>query len=212
MKNKDINFRIASVLPSQFSLTAGFVSPTGNTTASILYSASNDVSCQWNGTNSKSITIQTGSTAILDCKRINQNQKSYVNVIRTDNGNTRPLTLNWESYDKDGNPVDSIDVLQKRISLLEDEIAISQKMSVVAFMSESCPNGWYPVNNAQGRFLRGIDLSGSLTIDPDGRRQPASIQNDMIKKHTHAYKSGFHDGQSNSGTGADPNRKNYELT
>jgi len=51
------------------------------------------------------------------------------------------------------------------------------KGAVIAFDSDSCP--------AYGRFIRGIDKSGSGT-DPDGQRSPNSLQNDELGSHSHS--------------------------
>ncbi|MCY4389376.1 MAG: hypothetical protein OXC18_19955 [Desulfurellaceae bacterium] len=59
--------------------------------------------------------------------------------------------------------------------------------AVVAFESEDCPpEGWEEYKLAYGRFVRGIDRSGS-EVDPDGERNPGSYQEDTFKKHTHGY-------------------------
>ncbi|WP_299497358.1 hypothetical protein [uncultured Shewanella sp.] len=59
--------------------------------------------------------------------------------------------------------------------------------AVVAFDSMQCPKGWKDFKPAYGHFIRGIDDSGTL-IDPDGKRKPASLQADAIKRHTHVQR------------------------
>jgi hypothetical protein len=149
---------------------------------------------------------------VFECKRGDPSHKSFVSIVRTDAGRDAPLTLPWQAYDTQGNPIDALAALQERLRSLEISVAQSEENSVVGFKSDECPKGWSEVPEARGRFLRGIDTSGSTAIDPDGRRQPGAIQNDLIGKHTHAYYSGFHNGQSNSGTGYDPNKKDAVLT
>ncbi|MCF2858405.1 hypothetical protein L1286_13030 [Pseudoalteromonas sp. SMS1] len=56
--------------------------------------------------------------------------------------------------------------------------------AVLAINSEQCPDGWIPWHNAQGRFLRGINLSDQL-IDPDGKRSVGHLQADAIAYHQH---------------------------
>ncbi|MFV9668301.1 hypothetical protein ACNY68_04805 [Pantoea sp. KXB25] len=209
---KDMQFNVDSVLPAQFSMSVGFVSSDSSVkNASVSYSASTGVSCHWNNTPGVEKIIPTGSTSYIECNRTDQTQKAYVKIIRTDSATIQPLTLNWQAYDKNGYPLDTLKEFGSRLKALEMDMINLQKGSVVGFMSDNCPTGWTPVVNAQGRFLRGIDSSGSNNIDPSGKRTPGSIQEDMLKKHTHNYKSGFHDGQSNSGTGADPNKKDSTL-
>jgi hypothetical protein len=66
--------------------------------------------------------------------------------------------------------------------------------AVVSFNRASgCSDGWNEFKPAYGRFIRGIDKTGS--IDPDGLRSPSSIQDDMIKTHSH---------QANMEVGAEP--------
>lgn len=210
---KNMKFNVDTVLPAEFSITVGFVSQGHNDNkASVSYSASSGVTCHWNGSETNSIEIPTGSTYFLECKRPDQTKKSFVKIIRTDSTESPPLTLSWQAYDVQGNPINTLIAFDERIKVLETELSQLQDRSVVGFMSEKCPYGWTPVQNAQGRFLRGIDSSGSTKIDPSGIRIPGSVQEDMLAKHTHIYKSGFHDGQSNSGTGADPNKKDSVLT
>ncbi|HBL7009234.1 TPA: hypothetical protein LSH92_004474 [Citrobacter koseri] len=211
MKN-DTKFNVDSVLPKEFSMSIGFASSDlHNQNASLVYSTSDGVTCAWNDSKTKSTVVPSGATTFLECKRSNQTQKSYVKVIRTDTATYLPLTLNWQAYNDQGLPVDTLSAFDGRLKKIEIEISQQQKDSVIGFMSSNCPSGWIPVPNAQGRFLRGIDSSGTTIIDPAGKRVPGSIQEDMIAKHTHTYQSGFHTGQSNNGTGADPNKKNPQL-
>lgn len=51
--------------------------------------------------------------------------------------------------------------------------------AVIAFNLSSCPSGWSEYAPAYGRFIRGIDKSGT-GIDPDGVRAPGSTQADMV--------------------------------
>lgn len=209
LQNRDMRFNVntASVLPKEFSMYVGFTSSINNqSSATVAYSSSSDVTCQWNGNANKTAAIPTGSTIALECKRSDQTVKSYVSIARTDAGRDIPLTLPWQTYDHLGNPVDALATLQRKVTRLESEAAIAEKNSVVAFLAQTCPSGWRAIQDAQGRFLRGIDNTGAN--DPDGKRSPGSLQADTVGKHTHTYQSGFHEGQSNSGTGADSNKKN----
>lgn len=56
--------------------------------------------------------------------------------------------------------------------------------AVMPFDLASCPEGWSTYAPAQGRFIRGLDPSG--TVDPDGAtRTVGSIQDDDFAAHTH---------------------------
>lgn len=48
--------------------------------------------------------------------------------------------------------------------------------AIMAFDLTSCPTGWSEYTAAYGRFLRGIDKSGT-NIDPSGQRAPGDLQN-----------------------------------
>ncbi len=56
---------------------------------------------------------------------------------------------------------------------------------VLAFTAQECPNGWSEYAPAYGRFIRGIDNSGT-GIDPDGKRPAGNLQAEQLKAHSHA--------------------------
>lgn len=82
------------------------------------------------------------------------------------------------------------------ISKIPDIISVPSG-AVVAFDAETCPSeGWKEYKAAYGRFVRGIDRSGS-NVDPDGERNPGSLQEDEFKAHNHSeqrFKIGTHCG------------------
>lgn len=57
--------------------------------------------------------------------------------------------------------------------------------AVVAFNSRECPIGWDEYALAYGRFIRGID-KGNGKIDPDGKRDIGSTQDEDFLSHSHA--------------------------
>lgn len=57
--------------------------------------------------------------------------------------------------------------------------------AVMAFNLAACPTGWAEYTPAYGRFIRGIDKSGTA-IDPDGQRALGNIQADNLKAHIHS--------------------------
>lgn len=72
---------------------------------------------------------------------------------------------------------------------------------IQAFDLATCPDGWSEYTAARGRFLRGIDPTG--TNDPDGVRVAGSTQADEFKSHTHAvrtYQGSAGSGVANVGT------------
>lgn len=60
--------------------------------------------------------------------------------------------------------------------------------AIMAFDLASCPTGWTEYALARGRFLRGIDSTG--TNDPDGVRTLGSTQDDAYKSHVHGAADG----------------------
>lgn len=60
--------------------------------------------------------------------------------------------------------------------------------AIMAFDLEECPSGWSIYTAAQGRFLRGIDPSG--TLDIDGVRAVGNVQTSQIQDHQHTMFAG----------------------
>lgn len=69
--------------------------------------------------------------------------------------------------------------------------------AVIAFNSNICPSGWREYSRAYGRFIRGIDKADS-GIDPDGRREVGSIQNEQFRGHSHTRPRGVYDAHGGS--------------
>ena len=66
--------------------------------------------------------------------------------------------------------------------------------AVISFELDDCPgSAWEEYKAAHGRFIRGIDRSGS-GVDPDGERNPGSMQEDMLASHAHVYRAPRHYG------------------
>ena len=129
LKSKDVvEFSIdpASILPTEFSMSVSFnKAAVGGDSTQITWSASKDVTCQWDrpdSTNEKTRVVAAGTQAILECSRPFGGQRSYVRLIRNDGTQTNPLTVPWQAYDLDGNPVDAMFVLQSRIKNVEGSL------------------------------------------------------------------------------------------
>ena len=61
----------------------------------------------------------------------------------------------------------------------------------MAFNLTSCPLGWSDYTPAYGRFLRGIDQTGSTAVDPSGKRAPGNQQADAFASHNHNIQGVF---------------------
>lgn len=74
------------------------------------------------------------------------------------------------------------------------------KGAVLAFNLSECPEtlGWNEYEPARGKFIRGIDPTGSNEIDPDGKRAPGSSQEDEFKDHTHGVRVAYALGGDNT--------------
>ena len=75
--------------------------------------------------------------------------------------------------------------------------------AVMAFDLTACPTGWTEYEPARGRFLRGIDPTG--TNDPDGVRAAGSVQADEFKAHTHSQTQNMYHYSQNMGGGFNGN-------
>lgn len=84
-----------------------------------------------------------------------------------------------------------ISSLQAAIDRQAAEIAKIPKGAVVPFEASDCPIGWTDYLPAQGRFIRGIDKIGA--VDPDGRRQPGTLQKDQFAEHRHERPAAVYD-------------------
>lgn len=147
------NVNLGSVLPDEFSMSVAFVSQvSGSQTAKLAFSTSSGISCKWNGANDSTLTMTSGTSAILECTRTDQTRRGYVNVVRTDAGSGAPLILPWQEYTKDGVPVDTVLSLRKAIAALQEEMNINT--ANVASLSQSeievfkCPTGNSVSHNA----------------------------------------------------------------
>ena len=61
--------------------------------------------------------------------------------------------------------------------------------AIMAFDLATCPTGWSEYTPAYGRFLRGIDKSGT-GIDPAGTRTAGNVQADELRSHSHPFTDG----------------------
>jgi hypothetical protein len=181
---KDLVFSLneGSILPTDFMLTASFKSSiVGVMSVNVEASSSSGVACKWNGTNSSKKSLPSGGSAILTCSRKDQSRKSSVTVVGTSIASAPPVVMPWKAYDKDGNPKDTIVSMAEQIRKLQASLV----SSVVAFASDSCPQGWVEYKEAYGLFIRGIDKSGN-NIDPSGLRKVGDpMQPDVVGPHTH---------------------------
>lgn len=159
LTDKDVKFNVnvGSVLPTEFSLTASFRSSTGQTSTTIDYSSSQDVTCKWDGQIGNRKIINNGTSSILKCNRGDQSRRSFVEVVWTGGGGVT-LTLPWQAYNSSGIPVDSLTTLQQVVAGLRSQVnGLSANFGRIRFEygsigmkavntrplhdSSQCPNG-----------------------------------------------------------------------
>lgn len=122
------NLDIASILPNEFSMAASFNSDVAAAnTAKLAFSAASGVECSWEGGDEKTITISSGSTALVRCTRADATKKAYVTFVRKDGAGNAPMTLPWPAYNDEGIPIDTVEALQ---SNLATTISATQKLGV----------------------------------------------------------------------------------
>lgn len=160
-----------------------------NSQARLSVTASPGFTCKWDGRPDSSVTMDANSAVALQCTRASAQTEGYVKIVANNIGGARPLTLNWQTYGEDGLPSDLARANAARLEQANAKLeALNQSLhgAVVAFDALQCPSGWDEYLPAQGRFIRGIDNSGS-GADPDGKRAPGTLQGDDNKLHSHGY-------------------------
>jgi hypothetical protein len=135
MSKRDLKFNVNlnSILPTEFSISASFVSSTGQANAVVTYVSSKDVVCRWDGGDGEVREIMSGSSAILECERPDPRTASYVSVVRKNGAGQELLTLPWPRYDESGVAVDSLAALSGKITALQSKM---QEIDVAAGRSD----------------------------------------------------------------------------
>lgn len=188
MKGAKMTFTLNSLLNKSITISVGN-STNVAAPAEIAFDTSGDAKCEWKtkGASQETLSLPTGSSALLKCSRKNTDEESaiIITVISDSNGNS--LTIPWAALDKDGVPIDHLRLLNKKFETAIANLDIASKQltsAVVSFSSTQCPSGWEEYAPAYGRFIRGIDKSGGKT-DPVGLREPGALQDDQFRKHSH---------------------------
>lgn len=167
MTKQDLRFNVnlASVLPTQFSMSVAFTSSVKNSiNAKLAYSASDGIKCKWDTSETRSVSMASGSSAILDCSRPDQTKRGYITVVRGDATSSDPLTLPWQAYSKDGVPVDAMASLQKTITGLQGDLAsVSNNLLQVKNRKLECQ-----VAEAQSAVTRGPSVEAVIPLNLRG--------------------------------------------
>jgi len=189
MKGAKMTFTLNSLLNKSISIYVGnstnVVAP-----AQIAFDTAGDAKCEWipkEPSQEKTISLPTGSSALLKCSRTNTDEESAIIITAFSDSYGNSLTIPWAALDKNGMPIDYLKLLNKKFETAIANLDMASKQlagAVVSFSSTQCPSGWEEYVPAYGRFIRGIDKSGGKT-DLDGLRAPGTLQDDQFKKHSH---------------------------
>ncbi|WP_242183602.1 hypothetical protein [Sphingomonas sp. CARO-RG-8B-R24-01] len=179
-------------------------SPSSGNAESIAFTTSLGVHCNWSNpagqaSQGSSVVLRSNTTANLICSRNSASTLDSVSIFAATRADSE-VVIPWDSY-TDGVPDSLLQRLQKAIADL-DAVTVSTRNAVVAFNANTCPAGWSEFTLAQGRFIRGLDRTGT-NIDPAGLRQVGSTQDDQFKEHSHTRPQDvWDDGSPNDGTQA----------
>jgi hypothetical protein len=135
---------------------------------------------------------QSGLISVQEAKK--QNNESHFLDIPINNQNIHISCSRKEASIESGKEVKTLKYEEGTVKIFTtgpmfsitlpevvEEYHHTPKNSVLAFKSNTCPAGWEPYTDLYGRFIRGLDLNG--TIDPG--RKLGSKQEDEFKKHNH---------------------------
>nr|VFJ78784.1 MAG: hypothetical protein BECKFW1821C_GA0114237_12033 [Candidatus Kentron sp. FW] len=96
-----------AILAKVFSISVSFNPKNREEIATLIYSAADDITCNWDGQlENESKHVLTGpSTALLKCNRENADKQSYVKIANTTSSGDSQLTLPWYAHTDEGIPV-----------------------------------------------------------------------------------------------------------
>jgi hypothetical protein len=187
LSSANLGFSVNSVIPKEILFSAR--NGTGvSTPAKMQVDSTIGVECRWlNSQGGLTFELPAGASALMKCTRNTTSSESSITIIDTSMVGRNSITVPWAALDSNGIPINTLNSLSQKvdnaIAALNDTSS-SIRSAVVPFSLESCPSGWEEYKPAYGKFIRGIDNSGS-TIDPDGKRSHGSLQADMVGPHVH---------------------------
>ncbi|MCH2188469.1 hypothetical protein MK079_01410 [Candidatus Gracilibacteria bacterium] len=156
--------------------------------------------------NTKFIVRGNGSTGLgtyTPEARLDVKGDVFVKRVKLDSdesqtGPTSAGMIRWSGEDFEGyNGTEWVSLTQQTIVIQDDT---SPSGEVAAFNLDTCPQGWSEYLPAQGRFIRGIDKTGT-NIDPTGQRALGNIQEDEFKSHSHRFPGIDYGGFFSNGNG-----------
>ena len=176
-QQSSVNIEIgAGNTPSFVPVTINFVPQTAGQFAEIAVITDDTVDCGMD----EPRRMNSAGSFIIACRREDVTRIGSINVIDQAGGGGN-LSVPWTAYTgPSGIPVNIAQQFAQATQRMNEMVSAFQG-SVVAFESNACPAGFSPFEPAQGRLIRGLDLSGA--IDPG--RELGSVQEDQFASHTH---------------------------
>lgn len=213
----NLTFGEATVTKQEAIVTASYIPYRTGEAAKLTAFGQGGAECSWysNTTDQNlvggSLLMDRPRTAKLKCTRKDPSLQSFVHIFDENVGTAEDtsISLPWAPF-KEGMPLSSYERLEERLALMEAAL----QASVLAVRSENCPRGFAHWDAAKGRFLRGVDPTG--TFDADGVRTVGSPQGSAVESHTHqvvspANRSGNPDAAMHNTPASEANesRRNY---
>lgn len=172
------------VLAREASITVAFTPRNTGQQASLTALGMGGAECKWYEIAGRkmigsAVVLDRPATVLLRCTRQDAASPATVQIFdAAGTDSAGGMVLPWLPY-RDGRPQSAFEDLAKRQEMLESALS----NTVLAVRATTCPLGFVPWVEGQGRFLRGIDPTGK--IDPDGVRAPGSVQAGDIQSHRH---------------------------
>lgn len=182
----ELSVQLLRGAPLEAALRVAYSTKGFSQTAKLDVDSESAVSCDWETPielQDGKLELGNGQSVVLVCNRENSDSPVSITVLNENSSSPDSfLTIPWSGYDGEI-PVS----LRNRYHLAIQEVQVLQSQmrgGISAFDSSECPNGWSEFTEAAGMFIRGMDKSG--LIDPDGIRDPGSVQEDAIERHRHS--------------------------
>lgn len=117
LANSDLKFSVdqAAILPTEFSISAGFSSSQGKPSTTLQITPSAGIDCVVDGKSVQSVTLNTGSAVSITCRRPNPSKSGYVRFVNTGSSRvSEQMTIPWSSPTPQVYPAASSGVIELR--------------------------------------------------------------------------------------------------
>jgi hypothetical protein len=124
LSQDEIEFELQGKIAKYLSLTVSFRPKSGPGNRALMsVTPAPGVSCKWQGQTfpRSEIELKGAAAATLSCTRESATEKHFVVLARTD-GSGSTMSIPWEPFDSDGQPVYLMRELQERLSRTRDDV------------------------------------------------------------------------------------------